>query len=93
MGRTGDFAFCASLKIYYFGYNLHTLCGLSGVIQTFELSKANIHNINYPKDVKQEFCNVMILGDKAYISEDIQLNMFETANINLECPYREKLKN
>ena len=35
MGRNGDFSqapdfgFCASQNIYYFGYKLHALCGLS----------------------------------------------------------------
>ncbi len=38
MGRTGDFArapdfgFCASQNTYYFGYKLHAICGLNGVI-------------------------------------------------------------
>ncbi|EFB32564.1 hypothetical protein HMPREF0971_01114, partial [Segatella oris F0302] len=38
MGRMGDFSqapdfgFCASQNMYYFGYKLNALCGLSGVI-------------------------------------------------------------
>lgn len=99
MGRTGDFAqapdfgYCASQGIYYFGYKLHALCGLSGVIHSYDLSKASVHDINYLKDVKQGFYNIKIFGDKAYISEDIQLDLFETAHIQLECPYRENQKN
>ena len=48
MGRTGDFlqapyfGFCASQNIYYFGYKLHDLCGLSGVIHSYDLSKASV---------------------------------------------------
>ena len=99
MGRTGDFAqapdfgYCASHGIYYFGYKLHALCGLSGVIHSYDLSKASVHDINYLKDVKQGFYNIKIFGDKAYISEDIQLDLFETTHIQLECPYRENQKN
>ena len=99
MGRTGDFnqapdfGYCASQGIYYFGYKLHALCGLSGVIHSYDLSKASVHDINYLKDVKQGFYNIKIFGDKAYISEDIQLDLFETAHIQLECPYRENQKN
>ena len=99
MGRTGDFAlapdfgFCASLGVYYFGYKLHALCGLSGVIHSYDLSKASVHDINYLKDVKQGFYNIKIFGDNAYISEDIQLDLFEIAHIQLECPYRENQKN
>ena len=99
MGRTGDFnlapdfGYCASQGIYYFGYKLHALCGLNGVIHSYDLSKASVHDINYLKDVKQGFYNIKIFGDKAYISEDIQLDLFETAHIQLECPYRENQKN
>jgi hypothetical protein len=97
MGRTGDFAapdfgYCASQDIYYYGYKLHALCGLSGVIHSYDLSKASVHDINYLKDIKQGYCNIKIFGDKAYISKDIQLDLFETAHIELECPYRENQK-
>mgnify|MGYP006988848524 CR=1 FL=1 len=30
----------------------------------------------------------MILGDKGYLSADVQQNLFETAHISLEVPYR-----
>ena len=58
MGRTGEFAqapdfgFCASQNIYYFGYKLHAVCGVSGVIHSYDLSKASVHDLNYMKDVK-----------------------------------------
>ena len=58
MGRTGefskalDFGFCASQNTFYFGYKLHALCGLSGVIHSYDLSKASVADINYMKDVK-----------------------------------------
>lgn len=29
-----------------------------------------------------------IIGDKGYIGVEIQLDLFETANVRLECPYR-----
>ena len=53
MGRTGDFSqapdfgFSASQNIYYFGYKLHALCGLSGVIHSYDLSKASVADIHY----------------------------------------------
>ena len=63
------------------------------LIHSYDLSKASVHNINYLKDMKQGFCNIKIFGDKAYISEDIQLDLFEIAHIQLECPYSENQKN
>ena len=48
-GRTGDFSqapdfgFCASQNTSYFGYKLHAICGVSGVIHSHNLSKASVH--------------------------------------------------
>ena len=94
MGRTGnfsqapDFGFCASQNTYYFGYKLHALCGLSGVIHSYDLSKASVADLHYMKDVKHTYHDCSIYGDKGYIGADVQLDLFETAHIRLECPYR-----
>ena len=40
------------------------------------------------KDVKHTYYNCSIYGDKGYIGADVQLDLFETAHIRLECPYR-----
>lgn len=83
-----SFGYCASQRIYYYGYKLHALCGLSGVIHSFDLTKASVHDIHYLKDVKADYCNCTVIGDRGYISTEIQLDLFETANIQLEVPYR-----
>ena len=94
MGRSGDFAlapdfgYCASQGNYYYGYKLHALCGLNGVIHSYDLSKASVHDINFLKDIRPIYHDCSIFGDKGYISAEVQLDLFETANIKLECPYR-----
>lgn len=94
MGRTGDFSkapdfgYCASQNTYYFGYKLHALCGLTGVIHSYDLSKASVADLKYMKDVKLTYHDCSVYGDKGYIGADIQLDLFETAHIRLECPYR-----
>lgn len=94
MGRTGDFAqapdfgYCASQSTCYVGYKLHALCGLTGVIHSYDLSKASIPDLDYTKDVKLSYHDCCIYGDKGYIGADVQLDLFETAHIRLECPYR-----
>lgn len=99
MGRMGafekapDFGYCASQGTYFYGYKLHALCGLSGVIHSYDLSKASVHDINYLKDIKHVYHDCSIFGDKGYISAEVQLDLFETANIRLECPYRLNQKN
>lgn len=37
--KAPSFGYCASQKNYYYGYKLHAICGLSGVIHSFDLTK------------------------------------------------------
>ena len=85
--------YCASQSVYYYGYKLHAVCGLSGVIHSFDLTKASVHDIHYLKDVKVDYSNCTVIGDRGYISAQVQLDLFETANIRLEVPYRVIKKN
>ena len=40
-----------------------------------------------------DFSNCTVIGDRGYISTQVQLDLFETANIKLEVPYRSSQKN
>ena len=99
MGRTGDFhkvldfGCCASQGRYYFDYKLHVLGGLSGVIHSYDPPKASVYDINYLKDIKSLYRDCSIFGNKGYISAEVQLDLFEIANIRLEWPYRLNQKN
>lgn len=42
----------------------------------------------FMKDVKLIYHDCNMYGGKGYIGADIQLDLFETAHIRLECPYR-----
>ena len=83
MGRTGDFAqapdfgYCASQKTYSFGYKQRALCRLTGVVHSYDLSKASIPDLDYMNDVKLSYHDCSIYGDKACIGAD-QLTNFQT---------------
>ena len=79
-------------ECYLFG-KLNAICGISGVIHSYDLMQASIHDINYLNDAGQILFNCTLIGDMGYISAEIQLNLFETAHINLEVPYRSNQKN
>ena len=76
------FGYCASQNTYYYGYKLHAVCGLSGVIRSYDITKANVHNVKY------DYHDCTIIRDRGYISKTMQLNLFEEAKIELEVPYR-----
>lgn len=86
MGRTSpdtapNFGYYASQGVYYFGYKLHALTGLNGVVHSYDLSKESVHDLHYLNDIKPLYHDCSIFGDKGYISESVQLDLFETANI------------
>lgn len=87
-----DKGYCASQRKYFYGYKLHSVCSAAGVIQSLDLTRASVHDVHYLKDVKELFSNCMIAGDKGYISRQHQINLFETAGIELEVPLRSNQK-
>jgi hypothetical protein len=88
-----DKGYCASQKKYFYGYKLHSVCSAAGVVQSLDLTKASVHDVHYLKDVKELFSNCIITGDKGYISKEQQINLFETARIQLEVPLRANQQN
>jgi hypothetical protein len=87
-----DRGFCASQKISFYGYKLHAVCSVGGVFQSVDLSAASVHDIHYLKDIQHQMSDCILIGDKGYLSESIQLNLFETANIRLDTPKRKNQK-
>ena len=83
-----DKGFCSAQNSFYYGYKLHGICSIDGVFNSFDLTKASVHDIHYLQDVKEQISNAYLLGDRAYLSEKIQLDLFSYANIKLNTPMR-----
>ena len=88
-----DKGFCASQQMYYYGYKLHAVCSLNGIFKSIDISKASVHDVHYLKDIKDQFNNCVILGDRGYISSECQLNLFDSQKITLEVPMRNNQHN
>jgi len=86
--KATNIVYCVSQRRYYYGYKLHAVCRLSGVIYSFDMTKAGVHDINYLQDVKYEYHDCSIFVDRGYIGANVQLDLFETAHIKMEVPYR-----
>ena len=87
-----NWGYCASHNTYYYGYKLHGMCSIGGVITSVDISKASVADVKYLQDVKQQYSNCVILGDKGYLSFKDQVDLFETARIRLETPMRSNQK-
>jgi hypothetical protein len=87
-----DKGFSASQNLYYYGYKLHGVCSISGIFQSIDITPASVHDIHFLKDIKTQLSDCVLLADRGYLSTSIQLNLFETANINLQTPKRKNQK-
>ena len=83
-----DKGYCASQRMYYYGYKLHAVCSITGVFKSFDITKASVHDINYLQDIKNQLNDCVLLGDRGYIGAEVQLNLFENQQIKLEVPMR-----
>ena len=84
--------FCASQNLHFYGYKLHAVCSISSVFQSFDISPASVHDIHYLQDIKLQMSDCVLLGDKGYLSQTIQLDLFDEVNIELETPKRKNQK-
>lgn len=88
MNSSPNHGYCASQKMSFYGYKLHSVCSSAGVFKSFDLTPANVHDIHYLNDVKEQLKSCYLIGDKGYLSHSIQLDLFETREIRLEVPMR-----
>ncbi len=64
--KAPSIGYYASQSMHYYEYKLHAVCGLSGVIHSFDLTKAGVHDIHFLKDMKVDYSNCTVIGDKGY---------------------------
>ena len=89
-GSTGDWrAFQAtygkvpSKKQTIFGFKLHLLITLGGLILDFELAPANVTDLEVGFEMLSEHTDLSVLGDKAYISAEKAAELFAHNRIRL----------
>jgi hypothetical protein len=87
-----SFGYCAAQKSRYFGYKLHAVCDKNGIFHSFDFSPANVHDV-YLNDIKENFQNCLLIGDRGYISKEIQMDLFNYSRINLSVPMRKNQHN
>ena len=89
-GSTGDwkaheatYGRIASKKQIIFGYRLHLLITLGGVILDFELAPANASDLEVGYELLVEHTDLEVLGDKGYISAAKAAELWEDNGIRL----------
>lgn len=89
-GSTGEwrayeakFGKVSSKKQTFFGYKLHLLTTISGVILDFELAPANATDLQIGIELLAEHTDLQVIGDKAYISAEKAAELWRTNRIKL----------
>lgn len=80
--------FSAVNKSWFIGYKLHVVIFDNGVVQQSGVTKGNIHDINYLKNLKKLPKGKLLLGDKAYQSKPLQMDLFDRYEVKLRVPFR-----
>jgi len=66
-----------------FGYKLHLLVTLEGVILDFELAPANATDLSVGAELLEQHTHRTVLADKAYISAEVAARLLRQNNIQL----------
>jgi len=78
-----DFGKVASKKETIYGYKLHTLTTLNGLILDFELAPASATDVEVGFEMLAEHTDLEVIGDKGYISADKAAALWEHNRIRL----------
>jgi IS5 family transposase len=73
-----------SKKQTIFGYKLHLLIAMNGVILDFELAPANESDLTVGFELLAEHTDLQVLGDKAYISAEKAAHLWQHNRIQLK---------
>ena len=82
--RGSTFGKVPSKKQTIFGYKLHLLIAMNGVILDFELAPANEYDLEVGFELLSEHTDLQVLGDKAYISAAKAAQLWKENRIELK---------
>ncbi len=78
-----DFGKVSSKKMTIFGYKLHLLVTMNGLILDFELAPASAADLHIGLELLSEHADLEVIGDKAYISAAKTDDLWQTNRIRL----------
>lgn len=87
-----DFGKVSSKKQTFFGYKLHLLVTVGGVILDFELAPASATDLEVGFELLAEHTDLKVIGDKAYISAEKAAELWHYNRIKLQTLPRKNQK-
>lgn len=78
-----DFGKVPSKKITIFGYKLHLLVTLNGVIRDFILAPASVFDLAVGEELLRQHSDLTVFGDKAFLSAAVAARLRQENRIHL----------
>ena len=60
------------------------MCTANDVFKALDITQASVHDIQYLNDVKTQFSNCALIGDRGYLNRQYQQDLFNNNSIELE---------
>lgn len=89
---SADYGYCASRKLYYFGYKLVLITTLDGLPVVYDLVPAHVEERQAAEAILDQVANAEILGDKGFLGVEWQAQMLEQTGNTLTTPKRKNQK-
>jgi len=86
-----SYGYCAAKDEKYYGFKLHMLITTNGVPTNFDLTPANIHDLSVTEELTEPYQELIIVGDKGYLSKTQQQEL-QYKNKILITSYRKNQK-
>jgi hypothetical protein len=81
--HNADYGKVSSKKMTIFGYKLHLLVTLNGLILDFILAPASVYDLVVGQEMLTEHTDLDVFGDKAYISASIAQDLLQNQRVRL----------
>lgn len=82
------YGYCASKKMYYFGYKLVAICSLEGLPLLYDLVPANMDERKAAETLLNKLTGFCLLADKGFLGEDWQTDIFQFTGNQIWTPKR-----
>jgi transposase len=82
------YGYCASKKMYYFGYKLVAICTLEGLPLLYDLVPANTDERKAAETLLEKLTGFSLLADKGFLGEDWQADIFQFTGNRIWTPKR-----
>ncbi|MCC4477340.1 IS982 family transposase [Limosilactobacillus reuteri] len=81
----------ATKQVYFYGFKVHVLTDLHGVILNYEVAPASIHDVKVAPELLETCPCPYVLGDVGYLSKQLRQNLARVG-VELWTPFRSNMK-